>query len=114
MLITKLLAYGMVALESKYTYIDMTGIYFNNSLFYVRITVNSIIMVTISFIALLVGMRMKSSKATIVTSVILVCVTQGNMGEYTLVNNLIFYCILFILSFISVLILMYSIEVEDM
>lgn len=114
MLVTKLLAYGMIALESKYTYIDMTGIDFNNSSFYVRITINSIIMVTISFIALLIGMRMKSSKATIVTSVILVCITQGNMGEYTLVNNLLFYCILFIVSFISVLILMYSVEVEDM
>ena len=70
-------------------------------------------MISICFIALLVGVKMKSSKATIVSSVILVCLTQGNIGAYTLVDNLAFYIILFILSIISVFLTIYNIEKVD-
>lgn len=70
-------------------------------------------MINICFIALLVGVKMKSSKATIVSSVILVCLTQGNIEAYTLVDNLAFYIMLFILSIVSVFFTIYHIDKID-
>ena len=45
--------------------------------------VSSAAMVSISYISLLTGMLKKSSKTAIVTSVIIACFTQGNIGEAT-------------------------------
>ena len=56
---------------------------------------------------------MKSGKAAIITSVILVCVTQGNVGTYTLVGNAPFYALLFVLAGLSVILSIYNVETKD-
>ncbi len=113
LIITKLLAYGIFSFVSRFIDVDMRGVNFSEFSFYSQIIISSIMMISICFIALLVGVKMKSSKATIVSSVILVCLTQGNIGAYTLVDNLAFYIILFILSIISVFLTTYNIEKVD-
>lgn len=113
LIITKLLAYGIFSFVSRFIDVDMRGVNFSEFSFYSQIIISSIMMISICFIALLVGVKMKSSKATIVSSVILVCLTQGNIGAYTLVDNLAFYIILFILSIISVFLTIYNIEKVD-
>lgn len=113
LIITKLLIYGIFSFVSWFVDIDMRGINFNELSFYFQIIISSIMMISICFIALLVGIKMKSSKATIVSSVILVCLTQGNIGAYTLVDNLVFYIILFILSIISIFLIIYRIDEVD-
>lgn len=113
LIITKLLIYGIFSFISLFVDIDMRGINLSEFSFYFQIIISSIMMISICFIALLVGIRMKSSKATIVSSVILVCLTQGNIGAYTLVNNFIFYIILFILSIISIFLIIYRIDKVD-
>lgn len=113
LVITKLLACGIFSFVSRFIDVDMRGINFSEFSFYSQIIISSIMMISICFIALLVGVKMKSSKATIVSSVILVCLTQGNIGAYTLVDNLAFYIILFILSIISVFLTIYNIDKVD-
>lgn len=56
---------------------------------------------------------MKSSKATIIASVVLVCLTQENIGTYTLKDNIAFYAILLVLSVLSVFLIIYNAENKD-
>lgn len=113
LIITKLLAYVFFSFVSRFIDVDMRGINFGEFSFYFQIIISSIMIISICFIALLVGVKMKSSKATILSSVILVCFTQGNIGTYTLVDNLVFDIILFILSIISVFLIIYNIDKVD-
>lgn len=93
--------------------ITAAGIALGSGLFYVEILVNSAVMVSISFIALLIGLRIKSSKATIIAGMILVCLTQGNSGSYTLLDNIPFYAALLIISAVSVCLTLYKLETRD-
>lgn len=113
LILTKLISYGVFVVAGNYMEIDMRGIQFNSVGFYFEIIISSAIMISICFIALLIGVYMKSSKATIITSVILVCLTQGNIGAFTLMDNLYFYLILVGLTIASVIVLFYNIETKD-
>ena len=57
---------------------------------------------------------MKSSKATVVTSVIVVILTQGNIGDFTLSNNFLFYAVLLVLSVLLVYLMLYNAETKDL
>ena len=70
-------------------------------------------MVSISFLALLVGMKMQSSRATVVASILIVCFTQGNIGEFTLANSVPFYLLLFVLAVVSVSAAIHNVERKD-
>lgn len=113
LIITKLLAYGIFSFANRFIDVHLSGINFSQFSFYFQIIIISIMMISICFIALLVGVKMKSSKAAIVGSVILVCLTQGNIGAYALADNLVFHIILFILSIISVFLTIYNIDKVD-
>ena len=82
-------------------------------MFYVEILADSAVMVSISFVALLVGMLTKSSKATIIAGVLIVCLTQGNIGSYTLKGNIPFYTVLLGISAFSVFLALYRVETRD-
>ena len=110
---SKLLIYSMVLLTRSFTHIPATDIPYASGPFWVEIFLSSAAMVSISFIALLVGMKMVSSRATVVTAVIVVCFTQGNIGEYTLANSVPFYMFLFALSVVSVFLSIYNVEAKD-
>ena len=70
-------------------------------------------MVSISFIALLIGMKLHSSKTVIVAAVILTLFTQGNIGEFTLSGSVPFYSVLMILSIAAVALLVSDVEKRD-
>lgn len=70
-------------------------------------------MVSISFIALLIGLRRKSSKATIIGGVVIACLTQGNVGAYTLTDNILFKVTLLIAASIAVFLSLYKLETRD-
>ncbi len=97
--LTKLFLYLAVQIQSQYQP-SAFGLDFNFSspAFYIQLTLSSAIIISISFVALFIGLVMNSSKATILASILLVCLTQGNIGSFTLANNLIFYAILLISS----------------
>ena len=91
----KLLVYGCVLIGSLF----MKSAFlldFNmaSASFYVQLILKSIVIVSMSFIALFIGLAMKSSKATIISSFLLIFLTQANIGDFTLKDNLAFPVIL--------------------
>ena len=52
--------------------------------FYLQLLLKSVVIVSMGFIALFVGMAMRSSKATIITSFLLIFLTQANVGDFTM------------------------------
>lgn len=111
--LSKFFIYAILILTKSYIHISTVGIQINNLFFLLNIILSSAEMISISYIALLIGLKMKSSKATIITSVIISCFTQGNIGEYTLFNNVLFYSVLLILSFVSIFLSIHNVENED-
>lgn len=113
LVLSKVLIYVMLIATKSYTGVTAADITLDSGSFYVEILANSAVMVSISFIALLIGLKMKSSKATIIAGVILVCVTQGNIGVYTFMDNISFHIDLLIISAISVFLTLYKLETRD-
>lgn len=62
--------------------------------FYVQLILTSAVIVSMSFIALFAGLVMKSSKAAVVTSFLLIFLTQANVGDFTLRENVVFPAVL--------------------
>ena len=69
--------------------------------------------ISISLIALFIGLIAKSSKAAIVASFLLVILTQGNIGGVTLANNVFLPVILTVISFVFAYLSVQNIEVKD-
>lgn len=113
LVLSKVLLYAVLVITKEYMLITARDIALGSGMFYIEIFINSAVMVSISFIALLIGLKMKSSKATIITGVIIVCLTQGNIGSYTLLGNIPFYALLLIISAVSVFLTLYKLETRD-
>ncbi|MDE6700119.1 MAG: ABC transporter permease [Acetatifactor sp.] len=113
LVLTKVLLYSILVMTKEYMLITAANIALGSAMFYIEILVNSAVMVSISFIGLPIGLRMKSSKATIIAGVIIVCFTQGNIGEYTLLDNMPFHITLLIISAVSVFLTLYKLETRD-
>ena len=71
-------------------------------------------MVSICFAALFVGLMMKSSKAVIIASVLLMFVTQGSIGDLTLSNSGGLFAVLLLISFVCVVLSLCTVEKRDM
>ncbi len=113
LVISKLLMYAVVLATGSFTHIPSTDIPYGYWLFWVELLLGSAAMISISFLALPVGMKMKSSKATVVAAVIVVCFTQGNIGEFTLAYSVPFYTLLFVLAIFAVFLSTYRVEEKD-
>ena len=86
---------------------------FMDASFYADTLINSAAMVSITYVVLPVGLKVKSSKATIVAAFIVIMLTQGNIGSYTLFNNMLFYAALLVCAAVSVFLCVYRVETED-
>lgn len=114
MVVSKLVIYAVLLLARPYLGISAVDIAFGALSFWLDILLRSAAMVSIAYISLPVGLKIKSSKATIVTAAIIVCFTQGNIGSVSLVNNIPFYGILFVLSAVSVYLSVCNVERKDL
>ncbi|MDE5696569.1 MAG: ABC transporter permease [Lachnospiraceae bacterium] len=114
MIVSKLSIYMILVLTSSFTEISTVDISFGELSFWLDILLGSAVMVSISYIALPIGVQLKSSKATIIASVIIVCLTQGNVGSVRLVNNIPFIVILFVISILSVYLSVCNVETKDL
>ncbi len=92
--LSKLLFHVIIVLTKSYTHISAA-------------------MISISFLALPVGLHLKSSKAAIIAGLIIVFGTQGNLGSYTLMYNLPFYGVLLVLAFAAIVLSVYPVEKKD-
>ena len=113
MVASKLLICGALLLTKQFTHISAASIRFDRLSFWADVLFGSAAMVSISYIALPIGLKMRSSRATIVAAVIIVCFTQGNIGEYTLIGNIPFYITLLLISAVSVFLTLYRLETKD-
>ena len=113
LVLTKILFCAVLAAVRGFADMAASGIVLNSGMFYAEIFVNSAVMVSVSFIALQAGLKMKSSKAAIIAGVIIVILTQGNIGQYTLADNVPFLMILMFLSAVSVFLSLYRLETRD-
>ena len=82
--------------------------------FYIQLILKSVVIVSMSFIALFVGMAMKSSKATMVTSFLLIFLTQANIGDFTMAGNALFPAILTVISVVFAILAVYHVEDKDL
>lgn len=82
--------------------------------FYIQLILKSVVIVSMSFIALFVGMAMKSSKATMVTSFLLIFLTQANIGDFTMAGNALFPAILTVISVVFAVLAVYHVEDKDL
>lgn len=114
MIVSKVLIYLALIWTRSFTGISASEIQFGRLSFWLEILLGSAAMVSISYISLLIGLKMRSSKATIVSSVVIVCLTQGNIGSATLANNIPFFVILFAVSIVSVYLSIYNVETKDL
>lgn len=113
MVISKLVMYAAVLATGPWIHIPASDIPYGNWPFWVELFLSAAAMVSISFLALPIGMKMRSSKAAVVASIIIVCFTQGNIGEFTLTNNVPFYLCLFGLAMVSVFLAIRQVEQKD-
>ena len=115
LILTKLLVYGCVLVGSLF----MKSAFlldFNmaSASFYVQLILKSIVMVSMSFIAMFIGLAMKSSKATIISSFLLIFLTQANICDFTLKDNLVFPVILTGISVVFAVLSVCHAETKDL
>lgn len=113
MVISKAVIYTVLIATKSLTGISVESLLVGEPSFWLDAILSSAAMVSISFIALPIGLKMKSSKAAIVASVIIVCFTQGQIGSVTLANNMTFYAILFAAAVVSVWLSVWRVETRD-
>lgn len=113
LVLSKIIIFAALVAAKRFTYISADSIALGSGMFYVQILADSAVMISISFVALPVGMYLKSSKAAIIAGVVIVCFTQGNIGSYTLMGNIPFYTVLMVISAVSVFLALYRVETRD-
>lgn len=82
--------------------------------FYVQLLMKSVVIVSMSFIALFIGMTMKSSKVTVIASFMLIFLTQANVGDFSLADNFAVPVILTVISFVFAVLSLLNAETKDL
>lgn len=115
LVLTKLLIYSCILAGSNFM-VSSFPLDFNmvHVSFYIQLILKSAVIVSMSFIALFIGMAMKSSKATIISSFLLIFLTQANIGDFTLKGNLAFPAILTALSLFFAVLSVHHVETKDL
>ena len=115
LILTKLAIYMCVFFGAKFMQSSFVVDFSIGSLsFYIQLILKSVVIVSMSFIALFVGMALKSSKATIVTSFLLIFLTQANIGDFTMAGNAVFPVILTTISLVFAALSIVNVESKDL
>ena len=115
LILTKLAIYMCVFFGAKFMQSSFAVDFSIGSLsFYIQLILKSVVIVSMSFIALFVGMAFKSSKATIVTSFLLIFLTQANIGDFTMAGNAVFPIILTAISLLFAALSIVNVESKDL
>ena len=111
----KLLLYGCVLAGSRFLPsafpldFDMT-----RGAFYGQLLLRSAVTVTEGFIALFAGLALHSARAAIVTSFLLVLLTQANIGSFTMADSAVFPAVLTGISLLCALLSLRGAETRDL
>lgn len=113
--VTKLLMYGCVLIGSRFMTASFSLGFDMGSLdFYVQLLLKSAVIVSMGFIALFIGLAMRSSKATIIASFLLIFLTQANIGDFTMADNAVFPLILTLISILFAFLSVSRVETRDL
>ena len=115
LILSKLVIYLCIFMGSKYMRSSFAIDFdMGRSSFYIQLILKSFVIVSMSFIALFVGMAAKSSKAAIITSFLLIFLTQANVGDFTMADNAIFPLVLTAISFACAVLSIKNVESKDL
>ncbi len=115
LLLSKLVIYLCIATGAKYMQSSFVMDFDMGSVsFYIQLILKSFVIVSMSFIALFVGMAMKSAKAVMITAFLLIFLTQANVGDLTLADNAVFPLVLTVISFVFAILSIYNVEKKDL
>ena len=115
LVLSKLVIYLCIFVGSKYMRSSFAIDFDMGSLsFYIQLLLKSFVTVSMSFIALFAGMAVKSSKAAIITSFLLIFLTQANVGDFTMADNAVFPLVLTAASFGFAVLSIYNVENKDL
>ena len=81
--------------------------------FYIQLLIRSAATISISLLALLIGMIAKSSKVTVISSFLLIILMQGNVGGATLKDNLAVPIVLMAISVLAAILIVQRVEKRD-
>lgn len=81
--------------------------------FYSQLLIRSAATISISLLALLIGMIAKSSKVTVISSFLLIILMQGNVGGATLKDNLAVPIVLLAISVLAAILMVQRVEKKD-
>lgn len=109
----KLFIYLLLALTSMVKDGFLLGYDMTSVSFYIQTILKTVLTVTLGFLPLYIGKRMKSSKAAIISSFLLFSVMNGTIGDLTLRGNTILPVLLFIVSLICGFLTVHNVEKED-
>lgn len=110
---SKILIYIVLLAANPVTHISISDIPIDMPDFWLGLLFGSAATVSIAFISLPIGLMFRSTKATIVAAVIITCLTQGNIGSYTLAGSASFYMILLGMAAVSVYLSVFRVEQKD-
>ncbi|WP_122644061.1 ABC transporter permease [Luxibacter massiliensis] len=115
LILTKLFIYTSIFVGSRFMETSfIIDIDMGSLSFYAQLAVKSFVIVSMGFIALFVGIRMRSSKAAIITSFLLIFLTQANIGDFSMAGNRIFPAILTFISLGFAVLTICSAETKDL
>lgn len=115
LVLTKLLLYGAVLAGSLARQSAFPLDYSMDSPhFYIQLILKSAVTVSMSFIALFIGLRRKSAKAALITSFLLILLTQANVGDITLAGSAVFPLLLAAISLVFVVLSVCRAETRDL
>lgn len=109
----KLLIYLLLALTSVVKNGFPLGYDMTSVSFYIQIILKTVLTVSLGFIPLYIGKRMRSSKAAIISSFLVFSVMNGTIGDLTLRGNTILPVMLLGVSLICGFLTIHNVEKED-
>jgi ABC-type transport system involved in multi-copper enzyme maturation permease subunit len=109
----KLLIYLLLYLTSLVTDGFPLGYDMTSVSFYIQIILKTVLTVSLGFITLYIGKKMRSSKAAIISSFLLFFVMNGNIGDLSLRGNTILPVLLLGVSLLCGFLTMHNVEKED-
>ncbi len=115
LVLTKLFIYGVIAIGGTRMTSSFAIDFDMGSLgFYIQLFSKSAVIVSMSFVALFVGLTMKSPVATVVSSFLLILLTQANIGDYSLSGSAAVPVVLVVLSLVFAGLSVWRVETKDL
>ena len=91
--------------------ISAQDIPFGSLMFWLDMFLSSVVMISISYIALPIGLKMESSKATVIATMLIACFSHGS--NRALMGSIPFCITLLLIVAVSVFLALYRLEAKD-